>query len=37
LRQVAVDLGMQTLKRSVVDKVLEGITSVEEVHRVIAM
>lgn len=37
LRQVAVDLGMQTLKRSAVDKVLEGTTTVEEVFRVVSM
>jgi type II secretory ATPase GspE/PulE/Tfp pilus assembly ATPase PilB-like protein len=37
LRQVAMDLGMQTLKRSAVDKVLEGTTTVEEVHRVVSM
>jgi type IV pilus assembly protein PilB len=37
LRQVAVDLGMQTLKRSAVNKVLEGTTTVEELHRVVAM
>jgi type II secretory ATPase GspE/PulE/Tfp pilus assembly ATPase PilB-like protein len=37
LRQVAIDLGMQTLKRSAVDKVLDGTTTVEEVYRVVAM
>ena len=37
LRRVAVDLGMQTLKSSVVDKVLEGTTTVEELFRVVAM
>ncbi len=37
LRQVAVDLGMQTLKRSAVDKVLDGTTTVEEVYRVVSM
>jgi len=37
LRRVAVDLGMQTLKSSAVDKVLEGTTTVEEVYRVVAM
>ena len=37
LRRVAVDLGMQTLKSSVVDKVLEGTTTVEELYRVVAM
>ncbi len=37
LRRVAVDLGMQTLKSSAVDKVLEGLTTVEEVYRVVSM
>jgi type II secretory ATPase GspE/PulE/Tfp pilus assembly ATPase PilB-like protein len=37
LRRVAVDLGMQTLKSSAVDKVLEGVTTVEEVYRVVSM
>lgn len=37
LRRVAVDLGMQTLKSSAVDKVLEGTTTVEEVYRVVSM
>ena len=37
LRQVAVDLGMQTLKRSAVDKVMDGTTTVEEVYRVVSM
>jgi type IV pilus assembly protein PilB len=37
LRQVAMDLGMQTLKQSAVDKVLEGTTTVEELHRVVAL
>ncbi len=37
LRRVAVDLGMRTLKNSAVDKVLEGLTTVEEVYRVVAM
>ncbi len=36
LRRVAVDLGMRTLKQSAVDKILEGITSVEEVYRVVS-
>jgi type IV pilus assembly protein PilB len=36
LRRVAVDLGMQTLKQSAVEKVLEGTTTVEEVYRVVA-
>lgn len=37
LRRVAVDLGMQTLKSSAVDKVLDGTTTVEEVYRVVSM
>jgi type IV pilus assembly protein PilB len=37
LRRVAIDLGMQTLKRSAVDKILEGTTTVEEVYRVVSM
>jgi type IV pilus assembly protein PilB len=37
LRRVAIDLGMQTLKSSAVDKVLEGTTTVEEVYRVVSM
>jgi type II secretory ATPase GspE/PulE/Tfp pilus assembly ATPase PilB-like protein len=37
LRRVAVDMGMQTLKRSAVDKVLEGTTTVEELHRVVSI
>ena len=37
LRRVAVDLGMQTLKSSAVDKVLEGMTTVEELYRVVSM
>ena len=37
LRRVAVDLGMQTLKHSAVDKVLDGTTTVEELYRVVAM
>jgi type II secretory ATPase GspE/PulE/Tfp pilus assembly ATPase PilB-like protein len=36
LRRVAVDLGMRTLKHSAVDKILEGVTSVEEAYRVVA-
>src|SRR5262249_45764038 len=35
LRRVAIDLGMRTLKSSAVDKVLEGVTTVEEIYRVI--
>jgi type II secretory ATPase GspE/PulE/Tfp pilus assembly ATPase PilB-like protein len=37
LRRVAVDLGMQTLKSSAVDKVLEGTTTVEEIYRVVSI
>jgi len=37
LRRVAVELGLQTLKSSAVDKVLEGSTTVEEVYRVVSM
>jgi len=35
LRQVAIDMGMQTLKQSAFNKVKEGITSVEEYFRVV--
>jgi len=35
IRQVAIDLGMQTLKMSAYDKVKQGISSVEEYFRVI--
>ena len=34
LRRVAIDMGMQSLKGSAVDKVLEGTTTVEEVYRI---
>jgi len=37
LRRVAVDMGMQTLKRSAVDKILDGTTTVEEAYRVVSM
>lgn len=37
LRRVAIDLGMQTLKQSAVDKILEGTTTVEEAYRVVSM
>ncbi|MFO0909139.1 MAG: GspE/PulE family protein [Isosphaeraceae bacterium] len=37
LRRVASDLGMQSLKSSAVDKVLEGTTTVEEIYRVVNM
>jgi type II secretory ATPase GspE/PulE/Tfp pilus assembly ATPase PilB-like protein len=33
---VAVDLGMRTLKHSAVDKILEGVTTVEEAYRVVS-
>lgn len=36
LRRVAIDLGMRTLKQSAVDKILEGVTTVEEVYRVVS-
>jgi type II secretory ATPase GspE/PulE/Tfp pilus assembly ATPase PilB-like protein len=36
LRRVAVDLGMRTLKRSAVDKIMEGVTTVEEAYRVVS-
>ena len=35
IRTVAVDLGMQTLKESTKNKVLAGITTAEEMFRVI--
>ena len=37
LRRMAIDLGMQTLKQSAVDKILEGTTTVEEAYRVVSM
>jgi type IV pilus assembly protein PilB len=37
LRRVAVDMGMQTLKSSAVDKILDGTTTVEEAYRVVSM
>jgi type IV pilus assembly protein PilB len=37
LRRMAVDLGLQTLRQSVVDKILEGTTTVEEAYRVVSM
>jgi type II secretory ATPase GspE/PulE/Tfp pilus assembly ATPase PilB-like protein len=37
LRRMAVDLGLQTLKQSAVDKILEGTTTVEEAYRVVSM
>ena len=36
LRRVAVDPGMQTLRQSAVDKILDGTTTVEEVYRVVS-
>jgi type IV pilus assembly protein PilB len=36
LRRVAVDLGMRTLKHSAVDKILEGMTTLEEAYRVVS-
>ena len=36
LRRVAVDLGMQTLRQSAADKILDGTTTVEEVYRVVS-
>ena len=37
LRRVAIDMGMQTLKSSAVDKILDGTTTVEEAYRVVSM
>jgi type II secretory ATPase GspE/PulE/Tfp pilus assembly ATPase PilB-like protein len=37
LRRMAIDLGLQTLRQSVVDKILEGTTTVEEAYRVVSM
>ncbi|MDX2035760.1 MAG: GspE/PulE family protein [Isosphaeraceae bacterium] len=37
LRKVAIDMGMQTLRQSAVDKVLRGVSTVEEIYRVVAM
>ncbi len=37
LRRLAMDLGLQTLKQSAVDKILEGTTTVEEAYRVVSM
>jgi len=34
LRQLAIDLGMQPLKQSAIERVLDGTTSVEELYRV---
>jgi type IV pilus assembly protein PilB len=36
LRRVAVDLGMRTLKHSAVDKIMEGVTTLEEAYRVVS-
>ena len=35
LRQVAVEHGLQTLEQSARDKVLAGVTTIEEMHRVL--
>jgi len=35
IRQVAIDMGMQTLKTSAFNKVKEGVTSVEEYFRIV--
>ena len=37
IRQVAIDLGMQTLKQSAINKVRDGTTTVEEMYRVVSM
>ncbi len=37
LRRVAVELGMQTLRQSAVDKVMQGLSTVEEAYRVVSM
>jgi type IV pilus assembly protein PilB len=37
LRRVAVELGMQTLRQGAVDKVIQGLSTVEEAYRVVAM
>ena len=37
LRKVAMELGMQTLRQSAVDKVLQGLSTVEEVYRVVSV
>jgi type IV pilus assembly protein PilB len=34
---MAIDLGLQTLKQSAVDKIIEGTTTVEEAYRVVSM
>ncbi len=36
LRRVAMDLGMRTLKHSAIDKILEGVTTLEEAYRIIS-
>jgi len=36
-RRVAADLGMRTLRQAAVDKVLQGMTTLEEVYRVVSM
>ncbi len=35
IRQVAIDTGMQTLKQSAINKVVEGVTTVDEYFRVV--
>ena len=35
LRELARQRGMQTLEQSAINKVLSGVTSVEEMHRVL--
>ncbi len=37
LRKVAVELGMQTLRQGAVDKVMQGLSTVEEAYRVVSM
>jgi len=37
MRKVAMDLGMQSLRQSAVDKVLQGLSTVEEVYRVVTV
>jgi type IV pilus assembly protein PilB len=37
LHRMAVDLGMQTLRQSAVDKILDGSTTVEEAYRIVSM
>jgi type IV pilus assembly protein PilB len=37
LRRMAIDLGLQTLKQSAVDRIVEGSTTVEEAYRIVSM